>query len=189
MARSLCYCPTCDYLATLMPNGACPSCSTSASRCSCGYDGTSLSHPPRCSRIPYSLRRPVLRRTAPSSPRCGLGTRQGTPPSLRQTWPSASGWPSGRRTQRRLTGSSGSPDSCATSGTSKRGAQTYGERTIAEALARQTEHYTPHNGARLLMRVRCNMPSKGRMVLSARQRPGAVPEAHHPTGHRVVAVD
>jgi hypothetical protein len=34
----------------------------------------------------------------------------------------------------------------------KRGAQTYGARTIAEALARQTEHYTPHDGAHLLVR-------------------------------------
>ena len=34
----------------------------------------------------------------------------------------------------------------------KRGAQTYGERTIMEALERQTEHYTPHDGARLQTR-------------------------------------
>jgi putative DNA primase/helicase len=34
----------------------------------------------------------------------------------------------------------------------KRGKQTYGERTIAEALARQTEHYTPDDGAKLLVK-------------------------------------
>ena len=33
----------------------------------------------------------------------------------------------------------------------KRGDATYGERTIAEALARQTEHYSPHGGAQLLV--------------------------------------
>jgi putative DNA primase/helicase len=31
------------------------------------------------------------------------------------------------------------------------GAQTYGERTIVEALARHTEHYTPYHGAQLVL--------------------------------------
>jgi putative DNA primase/helicase len=34
----------------------------------------------------------------------------------------------------------------------KRGEQTYGARTIAEALARQTEHYTPDDGAKLIVK-------------------------------------
>lgn len=33
----------------------------------------------------------------------------------------------------------------------KRGDRTYGARTLAEALARQTEHYTPHAGMQLLV--------------------------------------
>jgi hypothetical protein len=43
----------------------------------------------------------------------------------------------------------------------KRGDQTYGERTIAEALARQTEHYAPHDGAQLIVKKAAQQAQQG----------------------------
>ena len=65
----------------------------------------------------------------------------------RLTWLSAACSPSGRRIRRRSIGLFRHSGLIRDKWDEKRGAQTYGERTITEALARQTEHYRPRRTA------------------------------------------
>ena len=138
----MCYCPSCDYLATLMPNGACPSCSTLP----LGAPTSTTALPPSPAPMLEDIVLLEKARAAKNSVRFTAlwsGDTTGYPSQseadlalcIRLAF-----WTQDVVQIDRLFRQSGLMRD---KWDEKRGDQLYGERTITEALARQTEHYIP----------------------------------------------
>jgi hypothetical protein len=139
----VCYCPTCDYLATLMPTGACPSCSTPPLGAPTVMTGSTPS-PAAMLKDTVLLDKARAAKNGTKFAALWSGDTAGYPsPSeadlalcIRLAF-----WTQDAAQIDRLFRQSGL---MRTKWDEQRGAQPYGECTIAEALARQTEHYSPH---------------------------------------------
>jgi primase-polymerase (primpol)-like protein len=142
------YCPTCDYLATLMPHGVCPSCSTPP----LGAPAVTTGPTPTPTTI---LDDTALLEKARAAKNGTKFTALWSGDTTEHSSPSEADlalcillafWAQDAAQIDRLFRQSGLMRA---KWGETRGAQTYGERTIAEALARQTEHYTPHEDAQM----------------------------------------
>jgi putative DNA primase/helicase len=156
----VCYCPSCDYLATLMPNGACPSCSTPPLGAPTVMTGPTPSPTPMLEdTVLLDKARAAKNGTKFTVLWSGDITEYDSPSNadmalcVRLTF-----WTQDAVQIDRLFRQSGL---MRTKWDEQRGAQTYGERTIMEALARQSEHYIPHNGAELLITIAVQHAQQG----------------------------
>ena len=145
----VCYCPPCDYLATLMPNGACPSCSTPPLSAPTGTAGATPFPAVLCADTVILDKARAAKNGAKftalwAGDTTGYGSQSEADLAVcvRLAF-----WTQDAAQIDRLFRQSGL---LRPKWDEQRGAHTYGERTIAEALARQSAHYTPAGGASLL---------------------------------------